>query len=409
MESGYCVNELFRSRRLAKGWTQAELAVLVCREIEFATGRSAGIDAQAISRIECGDTSWPRLATRRALVALLDAGAESEIGLYPKRTLRDAEKDNATKRRDFLAIGVTAALVTPPPSRVGDTEVLRARARFGRLQELDNFLGGGDTYRLYLAELTQTETMLQRSSYSPAIGRALTLLAGEQAQQSGWAAFDAGHRQEALGLYEYSRRAADEAGSPELAANALIHIAYAIGDRRSVQAADAACTALGTDASATVRALLESRRAWSRAVVGDGPGADRALEAARSALEEDDPQPAAWAAWMTPRELDIMTGRVRALLHDPRAVAPLEQALASYPDHWARDKALYLAALADSQLTIGDTDAATATAERALTLAATVASVRPLARLAQVAHRMPDAGALQARVAAARPSTSLWL
>ncbi|MBF6584453.1 XRE family transcriptional regulator [Nocardia farcinica] len=379
------------------------MADLVCRHIENATGRSTGIDAQAISRIECGEIRWPRVATRQALVALLGTESEAELGLHPKRTRRDCERDDATKRRNFLALGVAAPILATPTSRVGESDIAEARARFTRLQELDNFLGGGDTYRLYLAELSQTEAILQRSTYTPSVGRALTVLAGEQAQQCGWAAFDAGHRNVALGLYEYSRRAADEAGSPELAANALIQIAYATGDRASVAAADAAVHAVGAHAPARARALLESRRAWSRATTGDADGAERALDAARDALEEQDDRRPAWAAWVTPRELDIMTGRVRALLRDPRAAVPLERALASFPDQWARDKALYMAALADARMTVGDTDRAVQDAEQALALAAPVASVRPLARLAQVVARMPEAGDLRSRVAAARP------
>ncbi|MBF6330071.1 helix-turn-helix domain-containing protein [Nocardia transvalensis] len=63
-------NDHFRSLRLAHGWTQAELAERVCVEIERITGHRPPVDAQAISRIECGEISWPRRATRQALMAL---------------------------------------------------------------------------------------------------------------------------------------------------------------------------------------------------------------------------------------------------------------------------------------------------------------------------------------------------
>lgn len=371
-----------------------------------------GFDAQAYGRIERGEISWPRAATRRALVALLDVGNESEIGLFPKRTQRDAEKDEATRRRNFLALGIAAPMLAEPPGRAGAADLDEMRDRFTRLQDLDNFLGGGDTFRLYFAELAQTEQILRRSSYSGSTQAALTQLAGEQAQQAGWAAFDAGFPAEALSLYGYSHRAAAELGNRELGANALIQIAYTTGDRPAVDAADAACSTVGADAPAKARALLESRRAWSLATAGERDHAARALDAARAALDDTESAPAAkWFAWMNHRELDIMTGRVWSVLRDPaKATAPLERALAGYPNHWARDKALYMTWLADSLLDAGDPDGALSTATDALGLAVQVASVRPLSRVSQIAHRaiglgIPAARELGQQVAAARVPT----
>lgn len=386
------MNELFKSARLARGWTHAELAELVCIEVERATGDRSAVDAQAIGRLERGEIRWPRAATRRALVALLGSGSESEIGLFPKRTQRDAERDEATKRRDFLALaGISVPLLgAAQPQRVGAADLDEMRQRFTRLQELDNVSGGGDTFRLYFSELARTEQLLRYSSCSSATRTALTELAGEQAQQAGWAAFDAGFPGQALSLYGYSHRAANEADNSELAANALIQIAYATGDRKAVEAAAAACFAVGPDAPAQARALLESRRAWSLATIGDRDQAARALDAAAVALDQENSRPAAkWFAWMNRNELDIMTGRVWSVLHAPdMATAPLERALDSYPDHWSRDKALYMTWLADAYLDAGNIEDALSISEKALALAEKVASVRPLARVRQVVRRV---------------------
>ncbi|MEU1550220.1 hypothetical protein [Nocardia sp. NPDC005745] len=406
------MNELFKSRRLAHDWTHAELAALVCAEIENATGHRAAVDAQAISRIERGEIRWPRTATRQALMAVLKAGSESEIGLYPKRTRRDAEKDEATKRRDFLALaGMSIPLTTAAaPNRVGAAELDEMRHKFTRLQDLDNLIGGGDTFHLYFSELARTEHVLRHANHSSAIRVQLTELAGEQAQQAGWAAFDAGFPDHALSLYSYSHRAATEAGNLELAANALIQTAYATGDRDAVSAADAACTALGPDAPPQARALLESRRAWSLATIGERDNAARALDAAADALDSEASRPAAkWFAWMTRDELDIMVGRVWAVLHNPeKAMAPLQRALGSYPDPWTRDKALYMTWLADAHLDAGNAEEALSITEDALTLAGKVASVRPLARVRQVARRtvgIPGGDDLWARAATAQVPT----
>lgn len=365
------------------------------REIERVTGRLAGIDDQAISRLERGEIRWPRADTRRALVALLGVGSESEIGLFPKRTRRDATKDEATRRRNFLALGIAAPMLADSPRRAGAPELSEMRERFTRLQDLDNFLGGGDTFRLYFTELSRTEQILSRSLCDRSTQLALTQLAGEQAQQAGWAAFDAGFCREALDLYRYSHRAANESGNRELAANALIQIAYATGAHSAVDAADEACTTIGSDAPATARALLHSRRAWSLAATGEKDDAARALETAQSALNDNtNSAPAAkWFAWMDERELDIMTGRVWSVLGDPgKAIPPLERALAGYPDHWARDKALYMTWLADSCLDAGDADRGMAIATEALGLATRVASVRPLSRIAEITQRATELG-----------------
>ncbi|MEV6278879.1 hypothetical protein [Nocardia sp. NPDC051832] len=390
--------------------TQPELADAVCDEVERATGHHPAVDSQAISRLECGEITWPRRA-RQALVAILGSQSVAALGLYPKRTQRDAERDEATKRRDFLLTGLTAPFAAiDPPRRIGSTELDEMRARFTRLQDLDNFLGGGDTFRLYAAELAKTEQTLAHSTCTTTVRDALTGLAGEQAQQAGWAAFDAGFANQALELYEYSRRAAVEAGSPELAANALIQIAYATGSSDAIAAADEACATIGTAAPAKARAMLESRRAWSLATTGDRDGAARALDAAHKALDDNNRQPAAkWFDWVNRSELDIMTGRVWSVLHDPvRATGPLTRALATYPEHWSRDKSLYMTWLADAHFDAGNVEETMALTRRAFALASEVASVRPLSRVRQVSARCVSAGvtgatALHNRVTEGRP------
>ncbi|WP_433621735.1 hypothetical protein [Nocardia sp. CA-120079] len=404
------MNKQFRSQRLAHGWTQAELAERVCAEVERITGQRSAVDAQAVSRIECGEIRWPRHATRRALMALLEVDTEAALGLYPKRTQRDAEREEATKRRAFLVgAGLAAPLIADePPRRIGALDVDDMRQKFARLADLDSYLGGADTFRLYATELTRTERTLSRSSSTVKIRTRLTELASEQAQQAGWAAFDAGFTDTALRLFDYSRRAADEAGSAELAANAFVHISYVTGSSESARAAETACTAIASVAHPKARALLESRRAWSCAIAGDRDGADRALGIARDALESTDSAAPHWCAWIDHAELDIMTGRVWAVLHQPeKATAPLERALTAYPDHWARDKALYLTWLADAYLDAGNETRAITAIDQALTLAGRVASVRPLPRVREVAQRCATRGTggveLARRAATARP------
>ncbi|MBF4997028.1 XRE family transcriptional regulator [Nocardia sp. BSTN01] len=347
-------------------------------------------------------------------MAVLGLETPDALGLHPKRTRRDGEKDDATKRRDFLAlagVGAAAVTLTDVPGRVGAADIADMRDRFARLVDVDSYLGGADTFRVYFAELARTEQTLSRASYSLGTQRELTQLAAEQGRQAGWAAFDAGFTATAVDLFEYSRRAADEVASRELAANAFVHITYASSTSDAVRAADSACEAIGADAPPKARALLQSRRAWSLATAGDRDGAARALETARDALQDNDNETDAppWCAWVDQSELDIMTGRVWSVLRRPdQAIGPLERALATYPDHWARDKALYLSWLADAYIDAGADTAAVSTTEQALALAGRVASARPVARLRDVTQRCVVAGIdggaeLARRTAAVRP------
>lgn len=402
-------NDRLQALRHASGLTQAELACLVCDQVERSTGHRPGVDEQAISRLERGETTWPGRATRQALREILNATSDNDLGLYPKRTRRDTEKVNATNRRQFLAIA-GVGLMEAVPRRIGTVEIDDLRSRFARLRDLDNYLGGADTFRLYSTELAHTEKLLSHGNYSSAVQRQLAELAAEQAQQTGWAAFDAGHTGPALQLFDYSRRAANEAGSESLAANALVHVAYATSATSAVDAANAACQTIDGKASPKTLALLESRRAWSYAVAQDSSGAARALDNARTILhqsaEEEAPH---WSSWIDATELDIMTGRVWAVLREPdRSIPPLEAALAKYPDQWARDKALYLTWLADAYLDAGNAEQACLTIGSAIELVQRAASVRPVTRIRDVLrrlddHRLPQAKSLSARLTTTAP------
>ncbi|AYF77149.1 XRE family transcriptional regulator [Nocardia yunnanensis] len=347
---------------------------------------------------------------------MLGSETEAALGLYPKRTKLDADKDEATKRRQFLAVAGLAAplLGSQKPVRVGAIDVDHMRQKFVRLEALDSEYGGGDTFHLYFTELARTEQILHTANRGLDVSNKLVELAAQQAQQAGWAAFDAGFEKVAIALFNYSRSAAKEAGSRELEANSLVHIAYATGQSDSIEAADAACIALGAGATGKAVAMLQSRRAWSFATAGQSDAAARALDDARAALDVSDDSPS-WCSWMNPAELDIMAGRVWSVLHRPdRAIPPLQRALADYPDNWARDKALYLTWLADAYLDAGDHMSAVTAAEQAFTLSESVSSVRPLARVRATAQRALAASAdgaegLARRAAAARPPIPLQL
>lgn len=312
------------------------------------------------------------------------------------------QKDGShVRRRTFLqaatGTGLAVAmqdLVKPVAGqRIGKDFPDMLRQRTARLRRLDDVLGGGDTYRVYLGEVQSTKALLRDCSYTEATGRGLLSVLAEQAQQAGWAAFDGGREADAAGLYKESHAAAIEAGDTDLAANALAFLAYQAvnGDRASALGIAArSCATLGPDAPAGVRALLHERRAWACAMAGLAADTEAALVAAEEALRSADgsPQPD-WVSWVDQRELQIMSGRCWTELRRPlRAVPILEQALARYDDSHARDKALYLSWLAEAYMTAGEVDHAAAVTSRALDLTNGVASVRPRKRLQPVLKRL---------------------
>ncbi len=145
---------------------------------------------------------------------------------------RDGE--DTVRRREFfkastgagLAIGLPESSHISTDQRIGDTVPDLLRKRTARLRRLDDVLGGGDTYRLYLGEQLATKRLIRDCEYGEETGLALLSVLAEQAQQAGWAAFDGGKHADARSLYEESYQAATQAGDTALAGNALAFLSY---------------------------------------------------------------------------------------------------------------------------------------------------------------------------------------
>lgn len=268
---------------------------------------------------------------------------------------------------------------------IGHRQVQHLQRRTTRLRSLDDVLGGADTRHIYRAELGTTMNLLRHASYTESTGRQLLSLVAEQAQQAGWAAFDAGRQTEASALYEKAFQAATEAGDAALAGNSLAFLAYQQVSTGTcgVATAAASCEAVGTDAPSAVRALLFERRAWAHAKAGQVEETEWALGQAEEAMTGNGsarPGPE-WSSWVDTRELQIMKGRCWTELHRPlRAVPALEAALADFNEVHARDKSLYLTWLAHAYLDAGEVEQSARVITRAMDLAAGIGSVRPQQR-----------------------------
>ncbi|TCP56928.1 hypothetical protein EV191_101877 [Tamaricihabitans halophyticus] len=180
---------------------------------------------------------------------------------------RAARQHDPTQKRGFL--GPTNGIVIPAPPeplsdrRVGHADLIRLRERTARLRRLDNFMGGADTYDMYLAEMERTKQLLTLGNYVAELGPSVKALLAEQAQLAGWSAFDAGQHAIAYRHYMTSFSAAEEANDSVLAGNALALVAY----QKTATATDGVETASASydrarkGATPRVRALLLQRLA----------------------------------------------------------------------------------------------------------------------------------------------------
>jgi tetratricopeptide (TPR) repeat protein len=377
-----------RVGKLARG----DGAITTCEKIAYIAD-ALGIPGHMIGMAPrpWEQASTPTSESRPELISPLAAVAPrmADIPEFDDLGTVDLEGDEVQRRR-FLAasIGIaTGATMTPGATagRIGHRQVQHLQRRTTRLRSLDDVLGGADTRHIYRAELGTTLNLLRNASYTETTGRQLLSLVAEQAQQAGWAAFDAGRQTEASALYEKAFQAATEAQDAALAGNSLAFLAYqqVSTGTSGVATAAASCETASADAPATVRALLFERRAWAHAKAGQAKETEQALGQAEEALTgngSDRPGPD-WSSWVDTRELQIMKGRCWTELHRPlRAVPALEAALADFNDAHARDKSLYLTWLAHAYLDAGEVEQAATVITRAMDLAAGIGSVRPQQR-----------------------------
>lgn len=392
-------NLTLRAIRHELNLSQDELAARI-RQAGRRAGEPNDCTKRHVQRWESGQSAAPRPIYRRALESVTGR-RYAELGFA-------GQTAPAVGRRAVLEAGAMAGMLAAVPQlahletgrAIGAVDVEALRARTARLRRLDDYLGGADTFRLYAAETEATATLLTDTSYSENTGRALLSLYAEQAQQAGWAAFDAGAGAQAERLFSASLTAARTAGDAPLAGNALALAAYQAtsSGRSGVDTAAAAVREAGPHAPGRARALLLQRLAWAHASAGQITAAQYALDLAQDAgAEASDTDTPDWAAWADEREQRIITGRCWSELRRPlRAVPVLESVLAEYEDSHARDKSLYLSWLAGAYLDAGEVEQAAVTTARAVDLAADVASARPAQRTGAILARLTPHRALPA-------------
>jgi tetratricopeptide (TPR) repeat protein len=169
---------------------------------------------------------------------------------------------------------------------------------------------------------------------------------------------------------------------------------YTAGNpQNAVNLLDAAETAVASNATPKMRAMLASRKARALSKTNDSRGNARALEAARELLDkgphDDDPP---FLYWVTRGEVEMIAGSSALEMNDPaRALRCFNAAVqADYPGDvkYPRTHAIYLARAAEAHLAMHDLDAAVAQARHAARCLGSVDSARSSSTMAGLRRKL---------------------
>lgn len=316
----------------------------------------------------------------------------------PSAGIPEVEVSPVDRRNfNFMGVAALAGMTTAvsstasatPSRRIGRSDVERYGRRVTELRRLDDLQGGGTVYPLAMDEIGKLSRLATAGSFTQAVERDLLSTLGELFQFASWTAFDAGKLPESKELAQFAATAANRAGNKTLAATALSELSYltASGDDpgEAVNMARASLANAGSGVLPVVRVVLADRLAWACARTGDASGVDRACGIAEDAHDRRDDQieeEPDTVYWINRDESAIMAGRCWAELHHPKRSVPiLEHLTAPYDETHAREMALYSGWLAGSYVDAGEVEAATESAQRAVSLSHRTSSPRTDAML----------------------------
>lgn len=274
--------------------------------------------------------------------------------------------------------------------RIGSTLIGTLEDRVVELRHLDRLVGGRDLLHIVQREFEEVQMLAKEASFVEVNGRRLLVVVGELAQLAGWVASDAGRYPEAQATYLTGVAAARQADDQVLVGQLFSSLAYQmanVGDPADAVLLAQSAVAGAPDAVPAVKTLLQERLAWSYARARDKTSAMRTLGLVDEGWErrshgDDEP---GWVYWLNRHEIDVMAGRCLIELGQPSAAKPLLLgAIEAYSPDLAREKALYMTWLAESQANAGELDEARLTLEQARTVSGSVQSSRLELRMRQV-------------------------
>jgi len=314
------------------------------------------------------------------------------------------------QRRRFLraagasALGVGTSLLGPGavasasgPARRSSArspEVDLLREMTGAFRRVDNRYGGGHSRSVVSTYLkTMVEPVITDSRVRPAVRNELFSAAAELHQLAGWMAYDTGHAQAGRDHLRTALRLCQEAGDDALCAEMLAGMSHQAAFHGVPEAAvDLALAARQTARQAGIpllQAEAAAMEAHGLALQGNKQGSLAALRDAESMFgtgsEREIPE---WLTYFDGAYLSAKFAHTFRDLGQPRDAEDFARRSLEMCEGYERGRLFNTALLASVLADLGRVDEACALGTEATQMASEVRSVRSMAYLADLAHRL---------------------
>ncbi|MCX4907885.1 XRE family transcriptional regulator [Streptomyces sp. NBC_00878] len=401
------------------GYSSNSLADAVNRALGELTGRPGGLDGSSVRGWKAGRVTWPKSATRKALedVSGLPAIALGFVprGRTPATPAPPQQEDPDLKRRTLVggiaaaAAAAAAAPGTASPRRIGMSDVDRLQKRFAEIIASDHRHGGQLGIEQRAAALADETLNLQNAgSATQRVRSSLYASAAAFRSSAMWAAIDGrrydiakAHMREAQALAEMS---GDQAIKFRIWSHAGTMYRHMGRPADAFAANDVARNLHLARRDSLFASLGLARQGAIHGAAQDHTSTRRAFEHAQDAMLRADPadyRPVWLLAFYDQAELDSLALSGYLALGDySTAEYHAHRCLSALRPHMIRSRAIATTRLAHAQLAQGAADAATATAMKVPTDAAT--------QHARVARMLQEFGAALRATASGSTTVQTW-
>jgi tetratricopeptide (TPR) repeat protein len=401
------------------GYSSNSLADAVNRALEELTGRHGGLDGSSVRDWKAGRVTWPKSATRKALEDVSGLPAIA-LGFVPRcRTTSSpapSQQEDPDMKRRTLVGGIAAAAAaaaaapgTASQRRIGMSDVDRLNKRVAEIIASDHRHGGQLGIEQRAAALADEALNLQNAgSASQRVRSSIYASAAAFRSSAMWAAIDGrrydiakAHMREAQALAEMS---GDQAIKFRIWSHAGTMYRHMGRPADAFAANDVARNLHLTRRDPLFASLGLARQGAIHGAAQDRTGTRRAFEQAQDAMLRADPadyRPVWMLAFYDQAELDSLALSAHLALGDySTAEYHAHRCLSALRPHMVRSRAITTTRLAHAQLAQGAPEAATATAMRVPTDAAT--------QHARVTRMLQEFGAALRATAPGSSSVQTW-
>ncbi|MFC9029183.1 XRE family transcriptional regulator [Streptomyces arboris] len=400
------------------GYSSNSLADAVNRAVEQLTGHGGGLDGSSVRAWKAGRVTWPKSAARKALEVVTGLPAVA-LGFVPRGrpspTPAPSQQEEPDMKRRTLVGGIAAAAAaaaapeTASPRRIGMSDVNRLNKRFAEIIASDHRHGGQPGIEERAAALADEALNLQNAGSATQRVRSSLYASGAAFRSSAmWAAIDGrrydvakAHMREAQALAEMS---GDQAIKFRIWSHAGTMYRHMGRPADACAANDVARNLHLTRRDPLFASLGLARQGAIHGTAQNRTDTRRAFEQAQDAMLRADPadhRPVWLLAFYDQAELDSLALSAYLALGDyPTAEYHAHRCLASLRPHMVRSRAITTTRLAHALLAQGAAEAATATAMKVPTEAAT--------RHARVSRMLQEFGAALRATAPRSTTVQTW-